>query len=348
MKESVVAVIPARSGSKSVPDKNIRPIAGKPLLAWSIEHALLCDEIERVIVDTDSPHYAEIARDFGAETPFLRPRKFAQDTSTDLDVFRHHIDWMEKNEGRSADIFVHLRPTCPYRNVDDISRMIERLRANPEADSIRSLVEAEKTPYKMWRKKEGGVIRPVAVCEVKEAFNAPRQILPKTYLQNAAIDVFRRRTITDKNSMTGDVILGYEMDFFVDIDTEEEFRQAELFLLLNTPKKEMAKKTFCIDIDGVVAHVRPDLDYEKAGPIEEGVKAVNRLYELGHRIVMFTARGTVTKLDWQKATEAQFARWGLKYHELAFGKPAADYYIDDRMLSLAAFWAIPQKNAKKG
>lgn len=338
MTEEIIALIPARSGSKTVVHKNIRPMAGRPMLAWSIQHALDCPDISRVIVSTDSEEYAGIARRFGADVPFLRPAELSGDFATDLDVFAHALDWLEQHEGRLPGIFVHLRPTCPIRRVSDLSAMIALLKANPEADSVRSVVEAPKTPYKMWNMEAGRLV-PVASCPVPEAYNAPRQQLPVSYIQNAAIDVLRARTVREKGSMTGDTILGYVMDAFVDIDTEADFRRAEALLLAKQPAGA-EPRTFCIDIDGVIAALRVDLDYGKAHAIPGAVRSIQRLHTAGHRIVLFTARGSVTGIDWRETTEAQLQRWGVPYHELRFGKPAADYYIDDRMLDLELFWSL--------
>ena len=221
----VLAIIPARSGSKSVPDKNIRMISGKPMLAWSIGHALGAGHITRVIVSTDSEEYADIARRYGAETPFLRPAEYATDTALDLDVFRHALTWLDENEGYKPDIIVQLRPTYPKRRVHDIQNMIEMLIDHPEADSVRSVAPATEIPYKMWTFDRDERILPV-VKDLPECYNMPRQELPVAYYQNACIDVMRRSTILEKNSMTGDVILGYLMDENFDIDTEDELETA--------------------------------------------------------------------------------------------------------------------------
>ncbi len=334
MTAEILALIPARSGSKSVPHKNIRPMAGLPMLAWSVRHALDCPEITRVIVDTDDESYAEIARTHGAETPYLRPKHLAEDASTDLEVFRHALEWLDEKEDYRPDLVVHLRPTCPLRRTRDLSAMIGMLEADPEADSVRSITQAPETPYKMWI-RNGDRLEPAARCDVPEAYNAPRQSLPKAWLHNGAIDVLRPRTVLERNSMTGRKILGYEMDSLVDIDTEEQFRHAELRLLVQRISRE--RKNFCIDIDGVIATTAKDLQYDRAEPIRETIETINILYDRGHHITLFTARGTVTKIDWRETTEGQLSDWGVRYHELRFGKPAADYYIDDRMLTLDQF-----------
>ena len=331
---STIAIIPARSGSKRVRDKNIRALLGKPLLAYSIEQAKASRSIERVIVSTDSPEYADIAWDYGAKIPFLRPKEIALDDSTDLQVFQHALRWLEENEKDVPEIVVHLRPTYPMRRVADIDAMIELVRAHPEIDSARSIAPAPFTPFKMWFRDEEGLLAPVVTCDIPEAYNMPQQELPAAYAQNACIDVVRARVILEKNSMTGSRIFGYVMAHNIDIDTEEDFQRAELEMLRANPAL-VRGKTFCIDIDGVIAALTPNNEYTNAKPQTEFVRAVNQLYHAGCRILLFTARGYVTKRDWSETTRAQLEAWGVRYHELHFGKPAADFYVDDRMLALA-------------
>ena len=223
---NILAIIPARSGSKSVIDKNIRMMGGKPMLAHSIGHALQSRYINRVIVSTDSERYAAIAREYGAEIPFLRPAEYATDTALDIEVFRHALSFLKEKENYDADIVVQLRPTYPIRNVDDIDRMIQLLIDHPEADSVRTIAPAKEIAYKMWRWQEDGTIIPL-LTDIPEAYNMPRQQLPVIYYQNACIDVTRGLVVLKKNSMTGDRILGYQMDQNYDIDTEEEFERAD-------------------------------------------------------------------------------------------------------------------------
>lgn len=328
----ILAVIPARQGSKSIPHKNIRSVAGKPLLAYSIEHALASRRITRTMVSTDSEYYASIARSFGAQVPFIRPESISGDHSTDLEVFQHALHWLQTHEGYVPDICVHLRPTSPIRNVEDIDAMIELLENNPDLDSVRSVVENIETPFKMWFRNEQGILSPVIQTDIREAYNQPRQKLPVTYLQNASVDVVRRRTLTEKNSMTGDAIYGYVMAENHDIDYESQLEKVAVQIQPNG-KTEKKAKTFCFDIDGVIACLTPDNDYSKADCHTPMIDTINALYDQGHYIILFTARGTKTGLDWGACTQDQMKRWGVKHHELKFGKPAADYYIDDRMLS---------------
>lgn len=242
--KKVLAVIPARAGSKSVPDKNIRMIGGKPMLAHSIAHGQQSKYINRIIVSTDSEKYAEIARSYGAEVPFLRPDEYATDTALDYDVFFHALSWLQEKEGYVPDVIVQLRPTYPVRDVRDIDRMIEILLGHPEADSVRSMAKATEIPYKMWisegtdlgGKQEllsGGRVLPL-ITDIPECYNMPRQQLPEVYYQNACIDVFRPCVVMEKHSMSGECILGYEMKENYDIDTEEDFERVMRIMLENS------------------------------------------------------------------------------------------------------------------
>lgn len=157
----------------------------------------------------------------------------------------------------------------------------------------------------------------------------PRQELPKTYYQNGNTDLLRPRNIFEYNSMTGHKIKGYVMKDMYDVDTEKDFARVSTYMDI----KEGGKQ-FVFDIDGVIALKREDLDYGQALPNERMIAIVNRLYDMGNRIVLFTARGYVTGIDWRPVTEKQMKDWGVKYHELKMGKPNADYYIDDKFLDM--------------
>ena len=328
---NILAIIPARSGSKSVKHKNVRQINGKPMMAYSIEHALKSRLINRVIVSTDSEEYAKIAREYGAETPFIRPIEFAEDTSLDIDVFYHCLTYLKKTEGYVADIVVQLRPTYPIRNPEDIDRMIMMLQENEYADSVRSMAMATEIPYKMWKKGENGTILPIAT-DIPECYNMPRQELPIAYYQNACIDVVRGRVILEERSMSGKTILGYEMEENYDIDTEEELERAKnQFRITNGGKR------FVFDIDGVIAKLEPNNNYELSEANSTMIEVVNKLYDMGNEIILFTARGYVTGMDWSEVTKNQLSKWGVKYHELHFGKPNADYYIDDKFIDMNVF-----------
>ena len=221
----ILAIIPARSGSKSVVDKNIRNIGGIPMLAHSIRHALASKYISRTIVSTDSERYAAIAREYGAEVPFLRPAEYATDTALDIDVFYHALTFLKEKEGYEPKLVVQLRPTYPIRRISDIDNMIKLMLEDESLDSVRCIAPAKEIPQKMWFLKENGLMEPV-VAEPYEGYNMPRQQLRPAYYQNACIDVVKTRVILEDRSMSGKNIYGYIMDENFDIDTEEDFARA--------------------------------------------------------------------------------------------------------------------------
>lgn len=326
--KKILAIIPARSGSKSVKHKNIKLIDGKPMLAYSIEHAQQSTYINRIIVSTDSGEYARIARTYGAETPFIRPAEYATDTALDIDVFAHALTCLRDAENYQPDVVVQLRPTYPIRNVADIDNMIRMMVEDDTIDSVRSVSQAKEVAHKMWYMNEEQVMTPI-LTDIPEAYNMPRQQLPRILYQNACIDVIRPKVILEQHSMSGRKIVGYEMKENFDIDTQEEFARAAEVL-----KIRRGGRRFVFDIDGVIALKRDDLDYAQSEPNEKMIQMINRLYEMGNEIILFTARGYVTGIDWYEITKKQMESWKVKYHELHMGKPNADYYVDDKMLNM--------------
>src|SRR5512145_1145659 len=147
----ILALIPARGGSKGIPRKNIRSFAGYPLIAWSIAAAKQSSLVTRVIVSTDDEEIAAVAHEWGAETPFLRPAELAQDKTTDLPVFEHALQWLEEHEGYRPEIVLQLRPTSPIRPKDMLDRSIRILLNHADADCVRGVVPAGQNPFKMWR-----------------------------------------------------------------------------------------------------------------------------------------------------------------------------------------------------
>jgi CMP-N,N'-diacetyllegionaminic acid synthase len=224
----VLALIPARGGSKALPRKNVLPLAGKPLIAHSIEHALAAETIARTIVSTEDDEIADVSRAAGAEVPFIRPAELAQDDSPDLDVFRHALLWLDEHEGYRPALVVHLRPTHPIRRPERIDEAVRAIAADPEADSLRSVCWPAQTPYKMWR-VTGGYLEAILEVEgVPDAHSRPRQTLPEIWWQNGYVDVIRPRTILELGSMTGRRILPFVVDDpIVDIDYEDALRRAE-------------------------------------------------------------------------------------------------------------------------
>lgn len=228
----VLAVVQARKGSKLIPRKNIRPLAGHPLVAYSIAAGLAAHSVTRLIVSTDDPEIAAVSRDYGAEAPFLRPPELARDDSPDLPLFRHALCWLEDNEGYCPDIVVQLRPTSPLRPVGLIDEAVEELCACPEADCVRGVTTPNQNPYKMWRDGEDEFLQPLLSCKFDEPYNMPRQHLPKVYWQTGHIDAIRYETIVVKKSLTGERVLPLPIDriYCVDIDTKLEWAYAEWLL----------------------------------------------------------------------------------------------------------------------
>lgn len=261
----ILILIPARGGSKGIPRKNIRSFAGYPLIAWSIAAAKQSQLVTRVIVSTDDAEIAAVAREWGAETPFLRPAEFAQDKSTDLPVFEHALKWLEEVEGYHPDIVVQLRPTSPLRPQTMVDDAVRILLNHEDADCVRGVVPAGQNPFKMWRfNGEGKPLNPLLGLEgIVEPYNAPRQILPPVYWQTGHIDAIRVSTIVNKKSLTGDVIYPLLIDpkYTVDIDTLSDWAKYEALvysgLEMVSPGKsrrvmpETIKMILC-DFDGVV------------------------------------------------------------------------------------------------
>lgn len=225
---TVLGLIPARGGSKGVPRKNLRLLAGRPLIAYAIDVARAATSIGRVIVSTDDQEIRNVAHQHGAEIPFLRPPELAADDTLDFPVFEHALKWLEAHEGYRPDIVVHLRPTSPFRTAEDIDRAVDLLWRHPEAHAVRSVATPRQNPFKMWR-VEGGVLHPLIGRPEDELYNQPRQQLPAVYWQNGCIDVTRYETIMSKRSMTGTVVLPLIMSeqHFVDLDVPADFDLAE-------------------------------------------------------------------------------------------------------------------------
>ncbi|MEJ5239523.1 MAG: acylneuraminate cytidylyltransferase family protein, partial [Limisphaera sp.] len=186
--------------------------------------------INRVLVTTDDTEIAEVARQWGAEVPFLRPAEFADDLSPDIDAFRHALLWLRTHEHYEPDLVVHLRPPGPVRRVELIDQAVELLAAHPEADAVRSVRRALQTPYKMWRITDRGYLEPLLrLPGVVDCQSLPRQVLPVVYWQSGYVDVIRPRAILEKNSMWGDCALPFiveeeifEIDYPEDVPRVEE------------------------------------------------------------------------------------------------------------------------------
>lgn len=228
----VVAIIPARGGSKGIPRKNIHPFCGKPLIYWTIKSALESNLITRVIVSTDDPEIADIASEFGAEIPYLRSTALSQDDVTDYPVIRDCLEHLAAQQNYAPELVVQLRPTSPLRPSGLIDQGIRQLASCPEADSLRVVCEPQNNPFKMWS-ISGSFMTPLIESDIYEAFNQPRQALPIAYWQIGTLDVIRNRTIFDQQSLSGRNILPMIVDstLAVDIDDLASLHRAEVTFL---------------------------------------------------------------------------------------------------------------------
>jgi CMP-N-acetylneuraminic acid synthetase len=233
----VVAIVPARSQSKRVPGKNTRLLGGKPLICWSIEAGLNAETVDRVIVSTDCPEIAEIAREAGAEAPFLRPAEYAQDSSSDTPFMAHAAQWLEEHEELYVDALVLLRPTSPFRPEGLVDRCVRRL-FDSGADSVRSMVPVNYWhPYWMVR-LDGDRTKPFIAGKTSSNYYQT-QLLPPLYTHDAYCDVTRRRNLP-RNCPPNATLEGfYGRDCraeisnegqVINIDSEDDFRLAEAVL----------------------------------------------------------------------------------------------------------------------
>jgi len=300
----VLAIIPARGGSKGIPRKNIRDFAGFPLIAYSIAAAQQSESVTRVIVSTDDEEIAAVARELGAEAPFLRPDELARDETTDLPVFEHALRWLAENEGYSPELVIQLRPTSPVRPVGLVDRAVAELLAHPEADSVRGVVPAGQNPHKMWRIGADGRMQSLLEVEgIAEPYNAPRQKLPPVFWQTGHIDVIRPATILEKHSMSGDMILPVQIDpeYTVDIDNLRDWaryewlvRESGLLMVSPGPQPRPWPETVSLvvfDFDGVMTDDRVWVNQDGlefvAANRSDGM-GVNRLLAAGIKAVIIS------------------------------------------------------------
>lgn len=276
-----LALIPARGGSKGIPRKNIRNFAGYPLIAWSIAAGLQADTVTRVILSTDDDEIAAVAREYGAEVPFMRPAELAQDRTPDLPVFEHALKMLEEVGGYKPDVVVQLRPTSPIRPQGMVDEAVRILLSQDDADCVRGVVPAGQNPHKMWRfAGDDKPLMPLLEVEgIAEPYNAPRQSLPPVYWQTGHIDAIRLSTIANKHSLTGDVIYPLVIDprYTVDIDTLSDWAKyealvcsgLEIVLPSDRSKRPMPEtiKLLVLDFDGVLTDNRVWVN-------QDGVEAV--------------------------------------------------------------------------
>jgi len=243
---SVVALIPARSGSVRVPGKNIRPLGGEPLLAYAIATARQAGIFDRIVCSTDSTEIADVARRYGAEVPFLRPAEYATSTSPDIEWIRYTLERLDEH----YDLFAIVRATNPFRGPDAFERGLRQLLATPEADSIRAVELVKQHPGKMWI-VDGRTMRPLLdQSDLDVAWHAGQyQALPEVYVQNSALEIAWTRVVFATGTREGRTVApfftsGYEG---FNVDDEEDWERARTLVksgAASLPRVERAARPY--------------------------------------------------------------------------------------------------------
>lgn len=230
MDTKILGIITARGGSKSIPRKNVKPFAGRPLLAWSVEAALKSGVLDRLIISTDDEEIASVAKGAGAEVPFMRPKELAEDTTPTLPVLQHAVSHLKEKEGYYPDYVLLLEPTSPGRRPFHIREAME-LALKTRADSIAAVgvVPGHFSPFWQFNLKEDGSMELFTGGSIKNIIRR-RQDLPKTYFRNGAFYLFKTDCLfASEPSLYGESVRGYPMDtkYSLDIDTPEDWIVAE-------------------------------------------------------------------------------------------------------------------------
>lgn len=227
------ALVPARSGSRGCPNKNIKKLCGHALIKYPIKVAEKLPEISKTVFTSDSPEYGDMAKSFGACVPFLRPEELSSPTSTDLDFFTHAVYMLYGLNKSLPEYFVFLRATSPLRDPEIVKDVLNILKKNGHATSIRTAHEAAKSPYKMFSLGDDGCYHSLVWDVTIDEINVPRQILPKAYVPNGYVDVFKSENIVRTHTLYGEKVLAYETDEVIDVDTAEDFEKAEKIISKN-------------------------------------------------------------------------------------------------------------------
>ncbi len=218
--DKVIAIIPARSGSKSIKDKNIVKFKGKPLIAWSIKQCLKSKKIDEVYLSTDSKKYAEIAKKFGLKKIILRPKSISSDHSTDYEFVKHFIENIKTDHGTIA----HIRPTTPIRDISLLDKIIEFFLKKKNFTSLRAVHENPETAYKSFEMKNKFLKALNGVKKSVDELNNPRQNFTKTYSANGYIDLYRKKFVIENKKLFGDKVAGYITPFTMEIDSKAELK----------------------------------------------------------------------------------------------------------------------------
>jgi CMP-N-acetylneuraminic acid synthetase len=231
----VLAIIPARGGSKGLPGKNLRSIGGRTLVGWAVSAARDASLVNRVVGSTDDEAIADELRRCGAEVPLLRPAELAGDDVPDPPVFLHVLDVLGATERYVPDIVVNVRPTAPSRTGDDIDGALRTLIATPAARSVKAVAEAAEHPYKMWTMEDGCILEPLLPTWLDQHGgnpDVPRQKLPTVYRSSGAVDAVWATALRETGMFHPGPVVGYVLEAArdIDIDTIGDLRRAEALL----------------------------------------------------------------------------------------------------------------------
>ena len=221
------ALIPARSGSKGIPDKNITDLHGKPLIAYTIEAAKKSQYIHDIFVSTDSQYYADIAIEYGASVPFLRPPEIATDHSSDLDFIKHFVQTIQLEK---PFFIIHLRPTTPIRNPKIIDQAISVFIKNNTYTALRSIHEMPESAYKQFELSDNQLQSIFTNENSIDALNQARQLFPKTYAANGYIDIIKSDFVLESNQLHGNHVFGFITPFSIEIDSYDELKYIEYIM----------------------------------------------------------------------------------------------------------------------
>ncbi len=221
--DSIVALIPARAGSKRVPDKNIRPLAGHPLMAYTIAAAMDSGVFSDVIVSTDSEHYAKIAKHYGAQVPFLRPAALASDQSPDIEWVEFTLSRLQESD-RKHDCFSILRPTSPFRLPQTIQRAWQEFSSQQGVDSLRAVEKCTQHPGKMWvvRGKRMMPLLPLGPAE-QPWHSSQYPSLPEIYVQNASLEIAKSQVVFEDRTIAGNVVMPFLTTDYEGFDVNNEY-----------------------------------------------------------------------------------------------------------------------------
>jgi CMP-N-acetylneuraminic acid synthetase len=323
----VVALIPIRSGSKSIPSKNIKKLLGKPLFYWVTNAALNSVLVDKVVISTDSKEYAEIASSLFAGVVDIHIR--SEETSTDeASTESVMLEYLNQSYLSKNDDLLLLQATSPMTNSNDIDSAISKYRKN-DFSSLLSVVEMKRF---IWTESESGEIKPFNYFPKSRP---RRQDMSGEFVENGAIYINSVGNITrDECRLSGPNYGVYIMDedTFFEIDEPSDWAMVE-----HKMKIKMNRLNIYIDIDNTICN-SSGTDYTKSTPIKEAIEKANQLYDNGHNIIYWTARGTLTGIGWRDVTSKQLKEWGAKYHELKMGKPAFDLFIDDKNMNSNNWW----------